>query len=290
MRRRDMPSAPFPPWLGAALVGAVFVTLTLLERRRPLRPRVEPAARHLARNLGVMTLSLATVRLVETPLVLPLARVVETRGIGLVPLLGLPPWAAVPLGVVLLDYTLWVWHVATHRVPFLWRFHQVHHADLDLDASTALRFHAGEMLLSVPWRAAQVAVIGSGVLALTTWQTLVLVSILFHHSNVRLPLAVERRLVRVLATPRLHGIHHSRVRAETDSNWASLFTCWDRLHGTLRLDVPQAAITIGVPTHPTPADVTFPRMLSAPFTEQPPPPGSDVPAKRTPTSGGDLAA
>jgi sterol desaturase/sphingolipid hydroxylase (fatty acid hydroxylase superfamily) len=286
-----MPSAPFPPWLGAALVGAAFVTLTVLERRFPLRPRVEPADRHLARNLGVMTLSFATVRLVETPLVLPLAELVETRGIGLLPRLGLPPWAAVPLGVVLLDYTLWVWHVATHRVAFLWRFHRVHHADLDLDASTALRFHAGEMLLSVPWRAAQVAVLGTGVLALTTWQTVLLVSIFFHHANVRLPLGLERQLVRLVATPRLHGIHHSRVRAERDANWASLFTCWDWLHGTLRVDVPQADIKIGVPALHRPAQVTFPRMLVAPFTEQPAAgPDADVAAARHAPAAGGLAA
>jgi sterol desaturase/sphingolipid hydroxylase (fatty acid hydroxylase superfamily) len=293
-RRRDMPSAPFPAWLGATLVGAAFVVLSVLERRRPLRPRVEPAGRHLARNLGVMTLSFATVRLVETPLVLPLAQLVEARRWGLLQQLALPLWVEVPLGVVLLDYTLWVWHVATHRVPVLWRFHQVHHVDRDLDASTALRFHAGEILLSVPWRAAQVALLGTGVLALTTWQTVLLVSILFHHANLRLPIGLERRLVRLVATPRLHGIHHSDVRDETDANWASLLTIWDRLHGTLRLDVPQDAVRIGVPAHARPGDVALPRLLALPFGSQRPSwetaPGAPAGHRPLPAPGGELAA
>ena len=114
--------------------------------------------------------------------------------------------------MLLMDYTLYVWHVLTHRVPALWRFHAVHHIDLDLDASTAVRFHFGELTLSTPWRVAQVVVIGTSPLALSIWQTGLLMSILFHHSNVELPLAIERRLGRVFVTPRMHGIHHSQVR------------------------------------------------------------------------------
>src|SRR5205823_4105111 len=131
---------------------------------------------------------------------------------------------------------LWVWHVLTHKVPFLWRFHGVHHADRDLDASTALRFHCVEMALSVPWRAAQVVLVGAGPLSLSTWQTLTILAIMFHHSNVALPIALERRLSRVLMTPRLHGIHHSIVRAETDSNWGTILSLPDYLHGTVRRD------------------------------------------------------
>jgi sterol desaturase/sphingolipid hydroxylase (fatty acid hydroxylase superfamily) len=112
--------------------------------------------------------------------------------------------------------------------------------DLDLDASTALRFHFAEMVLSVPWRAAQVLVLGVGPLALSAWQTLALIEILFHHANVELPVEVERWLCRFLVTPRLHGLHHSIVQGETDSNWSSGLTLWDWLHGTLRLNVPQA--------------------------------------------------
>jgi sterol desaturase/sphingolipid hydroxylase (fatty acid hydroxylase superfamily) len=155
-------------------------------------------------------------------------------------------------------------------VPWLWRFHVVHHIDRDLDASTALRFHFAELLVSLPWRAAQVVTIGVSPLAFSAWQTALLVSIMFHHSNLRLPIGVERRLVRFVVTPRMHGIHHSVVRAETDSNWSSGLTFWDRLHGTLRLDVPQDAITIGVPAYRTADDVALPHILRLPFGPQPP--------------------
>jgi sterol desaturase/sphingolipid hydroxylase (fatty acid hydroxylase superfamily) len=110
----------------------------------------------------------------------------------------------------------------------------VHHADLDLDASTALRFHFGELTLSVLFRCAQIVVIGATPLPLSVWQTLLLVSILFHHSNVRLPAGAEAKLSRFVMTPRLHGIHHAASRSETDSNFSSGLTVWDRLHGTLR--------------------------------------------------------
>jgi sterol desaturase/sphingolipid hydroxylase (fatty acid hydroxylase superfamily) len=160
--------------------------------------------------------------------------------------------------------------VLVHRVPWLWRFHKVHHVDLDLDASTALRFHFGEMAISTIWRAAQVRALGVSPLALSVWQTALLLSILFHHSNVELPLALERRLGRFIVTPRMHGIHHSIVREETDSNWSSGLTIWDRLHGTLRLGIPQEEITIGVPSYRDPREVVLPEVLRMPFRKQRP--------------------
>jgi sterol desaturase/sphingolipid hydroxylase (fatty acid hydroxylase superfamily) len=150
-------------------------------------------------------------------------------------------------------------------VEWLYRFHQVHHADLEMDTSTAVRFHFGEFLASVPWRAAQAVLVGASPRALVTWQRLTMLSVLFHHSNVRLPIAVERRLGRVLMTPRLHGIHHSVVRDEQDSNWSSGLSLWDRLHGTYRANVPQDEITVGVPALRRPAQLTLPRSLALPF-------------------------
>ena len=247
MTRRDPLARELPGWLGATLVIGAFATLAWLERRRPLRRRVDDPRRREARNLTMAVASAVAIRLTEKPLTDRLARFVHRRGIGLVKPLGLPAALEVVLAVVLLDYTLFVWHVLTHRVPWLWRFHRVHHADLDLTASTALRFHFAEMMLSVPWRAAQVVLVGASPLSLSVWQTATLLAILFHHSNVRLPQAVERRLCRLVMTPRMHGIHHSIVPEETDSNWSTILSFPDYLHGTKRLDVPQEWVTIGVP-------------------------------------------
>src|SRR3546814_3841546 len=128
------------------VVGA-FGGLLWLEHRRPLRRSVEPKPRRTARNLVVAAISAAMLRIVETPVVKPLAKHVEQRRWGLLQRLDLLEWAAVPLAAVLMDYTLYVWHVLLHRVPLLWRFHVAHHVALDLDASTALRFHFGELAL-----------------------------------------------------------------------------------------------------------------------------------------------
>jgi len=245
---------------------ASFALLWWFERRRPLRPAVEPPPRRQARNLTIAALAAVTVHIAERPLVEPLARRVEQRSWGLLKRASLPHWLEVIAGVVLLDYTLYIWHVLVHRVPALWRFHAVHHVDLDLDASTAIRFHAGELAISVPWRAMQVWIIGVAPRTLTLWQHLLLIEILFHHSNIRLPHRVERALSCLVVTPRLHGIHHSNREAIRDANWSSGLTLWDWLHGTLRNDIPQEEITIGVEGYEDPRDVMLPRVLAMTFT------------------------
>jgi sterol desaturase/sphingolipid hydroxylase (fatty acid hydroxylase superfamily) len=210
-------------------------------------------------------LSAAAIRGPERPVTRRLTALVERRRWGLVKQLGLPRWAEVAAAVGLLDYTLFIWHVLTHRVPFLWRFHEVHHADRDLSTTTALRFHLVEMVLSVPWRAAQVACVGAAPLSLSVWQTTTLVAILFHHANVALPIQLERRLCRLVMTPRMHGIHHSIVRDETDANWSTILSWPDYLHRTVRLDVPQRAVEIGAPTVRGDAVRALPDLIARPF-------------------------
>lgn len=256
--------------VGGVLICGGFAALVLAEHYRPLRRARESELRRNLRNLAVAGMSAATLRVLEKPVVDPLARLVERHRWGLLKRLNLPPWLEVPLAIALMDYTLYVWHYLTHRVPFLWRFHVVHHVDLDLSASTALRFHFVEMALSVPYRAAQVLAIGTSPRALSIWQHFLLLSILFHHSNLRLPAALERRLVPWVVTPRMHGIHHSIVEEETNSNWSSGFTIWDRLHGTLKLNVLQHEIDIGVPAWRGADDLVLPKIVKMPFVEQRP--------------------
>ena len=199
---------------------------------------------------------------------MPIATMGERRGWGLLPRLGLPRWLETVVALAALDYTLYLWHVLVHKTPGLWRFHAVHHVDLDLDASTAVRFHFGELIASVPWRAAQVAIIGVRPRTLTLWQSLTLLSVIFHHSNLRLPPHIERALGWLMVTPRMHGIHHSSEPSEMNANWSSGLSLWDRLHGTLRLDVPQAQILIGVEGFEERSDVAFGRILKQPFQPQ----------------------
>ena len=242
--------------------------MLVAERLAPLRRTVEEKLRRVLRNLGIGGVSLALLTLLQAPALQPVASWIVRTHTGLLQMTHWPRRVELPVGIVLLDYTLWWWHWANHRVPFFWRFHLVHHVDRDLDTTTALRFHFGELLLSIPIRAVQMIVIGVDAQLLWLWQTILFASILFHHANVRLPLRVERVLARLVVTPRMHGIHHSNRIEETNSNWSSLISFWDMLHRTLRLDVPQERVVIGVPAYDDPADVTIGRMLVLPFRRQ----------------------
>ena len=251
----------------AAMVAGALAIL-VAERRRPLRRRTQAEPRRELTNLVLGIAASLAVSLAETPVVEPLARRAAARRRGLVQRLPLPDWARDGLGLVLMDYTFYLWHVLTHKVPALWRLHLVHHVDLDMDASTALRFHALDMVVSAPWRFAQVALIGLSPRGLRVWRAFFFLSILFHHSNTRLPERWERRLARVLTTPRMHGIHHSAAADRTNANWSSGLSWWDHLHGTFRLDAAGAAVGIGVPAYREPAEVALRPVLSLPFRRQ----------------------
>ena len=271
--------------LPAAVPALGMLALFLAERRYPLRrpTQVEPA-RTLG-NIALGALSMAVVGLLETPLTNRLAQRAAWERRGLVQRLKLPAWARDALALLAMDYTIYAWHVATHRIPLLWRFHLVHHVDLDLDASTALRFHAADMALSLPYRMAQVALIGASPRALGLWRGWFFASVLFHHSNLRLPEWLERRLALVVTTPRMHGIHHSAARGETEANWSSGFSFWDRLHGSFRLDVPMDGIRIGVPGYRDASETGIGASLAMPFTaERDAWAAAPTPARRKPAS------
>jgi sterol desaturase/sphingolipid hydroxylase (fatty acid hydroxylase superfamily) len=204
-------------------------------------------------------------QLFEVPIALTIATRAQRNATGLLYAIPAPHWGRILAAVLLLDYTLYLWHRLTHRVPLLWRFHQVHHLDREMDASTGLRFHFGEILLSVAFRAVQVWVIGPEPASYAVWQTFLFLCILFHHANIRLPLTWERHVARILVTPRLHGIHHSTVPEEVNSNWSSGLTIWDWLHGTLRTKVAQDSIVMGVAGFRNDPDQELRNALLLPF-------------------------
>lgn len=250
------------------LLAGGAASIACAERLLPRHARTQREPARILRNLALGVLSMAVVAALEQPVVTRLAQHGAQRRRGLAQRLPLPEWARDAVGVLLMDYTIYVWHVLTHEVPVLWRLHLVHHIDLDLDASTALRFHAVDMLASIPWRAAQVALLGVSPRALRIWQAFFFLSVLFHHSNLRLPAAVERVLSRLLTTPAMHGIHHSAERGETGSNWSSGLSLWDHLHGTFRDDVPQQAIRVGVPAYRDVDETRLGPSLRMPFRRQ----------------------
>jgi sterol desaturase/sphingolipid hydroxylase (fatty acid hydroxylase superfamily) len=251
--------------LGGALLLATLSLLLWAERRRPLRRRTDPAPTRPWRNVAVGAITAVTVSALEHPVTRRLTQRVERRRLGLAPRLPLPRVLQDALAILLMDYTLYVWHVLLHRVPLLWRLHLPHHADLDLDATTALRFHALEFVASIPWRAAQIVLIGTRPGALAAWQELTGAEVMFHHANLRLPLALDRALRRLVMTPRLHGIHHSTLRAQRDTDYSSGLTLWDRLHGTYCEGIPQNEIAIGLPQYRDPRAVTLVPTLLLPL-------------------------
>ena len=250
--------------LAAGAVGALLVA----ERKRPLRRRTRPDLARNIRNAAMGASCALVIALVEEPLTQRIARANAAGGRGIAQ--RVPKSLSLAVGVLAMDYGFYLWHVATHKLPFLWRWHRVHHIDEDMDASTAVRFHALDMLVSLPWRLVQVRLAGVDPAGLFAWRQFFNASILFHHSNLRLPVGWDGRLSLALTTPKMHGIHHSSVKAERDSNWTSGFSFWDRLHGTFRDTPAQDAIDIGVADPRAGADIALARSLTAPFRPIPP--------------------
>jgi sterol desaturase/sphingolipid hydroxylase (fatty acid hydroxylase superfamily) len=265
-----MKGVPLLDHFGGPLFAAVFFALLFLQWKFPLRRQHFSALRRLVRNGLFSAPGFALARISLVPFPLMTARWAAHHDFGLLRLLPMPHWLALIVGVLLMDYAYYWWHVGLHLLPFLWRFHNVHHPDLDMDVSTAMRFHLGEVILSVPFRVAVVAALGIDFWALIVFELMFETLTFFEHSNWRLPIRLERLLHYFLVTPRMHGIHHSIVQRETNSNWGTIFCWWDKLHRTLRRDLPQNAITIGVAAYRDETELTVGKLFLLPFRAQRP--------------------
>jgi sterol desaturase/sphingolipid hydroxylase (fatty acid hydroxylase superfamily) len=158
-------------------------------------------------------------------------------------------WLGLGLDLLLLDFWIYWWHRLNHRWPLLWRFHEVHHLDEFLDASSALRFHAGEVLLSALVRALVIVVASVPLASVVVFETMLAVAVLFHHSNLRLPRAFERVLSLVIVTPSIHWVHHHATWTDTDSNYSTVLSVWDRLFGSRSANRRVVDMAIGVEGH-----------------------------------------
>ena len=225
-------------WIRFGIFAAVLVGVAALERVIPRRRRTEAIGRRSATNLLIAGIDSIVVRLMAL-LALPLAGTAaavfaSTHGIGLLNWLGLPEWINIVVTIVVLDFAIWLQHVATHKFPMLWQFHQVHHADVEIDVTTAIRFHPVEMALSVLWKIVCVLVLGAPVAAVVLFEILLNASAMFSHANIALTPAVDAVLRRLIVTPDMHRVHHSVLRREQDSNYGFNLAVWDRVFGTYR--------------------------------------------------------
>ena len=220
---------------GAALVGLVILLLVegaypFFELFRERRQR----GRHLVRNLVLGAANSVLVAVVFAGLWVGAAAFAEAEGLGVLRLESLPGWAHAVGAVLLLDAWTYAWHRMNHRVPFLWRFHRVHHSDAQMDVTTASRFHTGEIVLSSLLRVPVIVAVGAAAWHLVLYETLMFAVVQFHHANVALPARVEAVANKVIVTPAMHKVHHSRWQPETDSNYSAFLSVWDRLFRSFR--------------------------------------------------------
>jgi sterol desaturase/sphingolipid hydroxylase (fatty acid hydroxylase superfamily) len=232
---------------GFPVLAATVCILFLLEKRFELRKRKFPVLKRLQTNTVMAVIAGIGMRLAIIPLVVRAADYGHSNRFGLFKWRLLPGAVKSIAGLLLLDYGSYRWHRLNHKSNLLWRFHQVHHSDPDLDVSTALRFHIGEVLLSAFYRAAWALLTGVSPKLALAYEVIFELATNFHHTNLRLPQNTDRALAQFIVTPRMHGIHHSVIKDETDSNYSVVLTIWDKLHRSYRLDIPQHLIEIGIP-------------------------------------------
>jgi sterol desaturase/sphingolipid hydroxylase (fatty acid hydroxylase superfamily) len=192
----------------------------------------------------------------------------EKNGFGLLHgIEGSGGWHAL-LAVLILDFWTYWWHWLNHRVPFFWRFHRTHHSDSRMDVTTANRFHTGEIFFSSLIRIGLIPLIGIHLWELAVYEILFFAVVQFHHANVSLPAAVDRVLRLLFPTPAMHKVHHSRLISETNSNYSSLFSIWDRLFGTLRTRSDLSEIQFGLAGYDAPELQSLKGLLRTPFRKE----------------------
>jgi sterol desaturase/sphingolipid hydroxylase (fatty acid hydroxylase superfamily) len=218
----------------AAVGSVVLLLLWLLETWFPFFVHRPERLRHALRNLVMGGLNLTVIGLGFSAATTGAAAWAEKEQFGLLNRWSGPLWAELPVALLLFDAWMYLWHRANHAVPFLWRFHRMHHSDAAVDTTTALRFHVGEIAISSALRLAVIPLLGLHLWEVILYETMLLPVIAFHHSNVALPAAWDRWLRTVIVSPNMHRVHHSDWQPETDSNFASIFSWWDRLGRTFR--------------------------------------------------------
>ncbi len=247
---------------------AWVILLFALEHLKPLRTQKAPAYIRYFSNVALTSIAGITGALIVRPVALSTLVFCERNSIGLLNIIDIPVYIKVPLGFMLLDLSFYYWHRLNHKVPLLWRFHNIHHLDPDMDVTTSFRFHFVEILYSSVFRIIQVAAIGVSPYIYMAYELFFSMATAFHHSNTKLPVLFEKTINFLFVTPRMHGIHHSVQKAEANSNYSVIFSVWDRLNRTLKLNVPQDEIDIGIKGYSDLKDNSIINLIIMPFAKQ----------------------
>ena len=254
------------PIIRTSIFLAILLAMALWEVAAPRRRREIPRLLRWTNNLGVVVIDTLLVRLTFPVVAVGLALLAEERGWGLFNVFDVPAWIAVIVAILALDLAIYLQHVMFHAVPALWRLHRMHHADLEFDVTTGLRFHPVEILLSMGIKLAVVAALGPPAMAVLIFEVLLNGTAMFNHSNIRIPLAIDRVLRWFVVTPDMHRVHHSIHPSETNSNFGFNVPWWDRLLGTYKAQPRDGheAMTIGIEQFRTRRDLWLDRMLIQP--------------------------
>jgi len=252
------------PWM----LWAPFLTLgvlLVLEHAIPIRRPTHPKLLRISTNLTIAGCNALVMNVLFTGVLLTWAERAYGSSPGLLGMANLGLAGTTVASVILLDFIAYGLHRAYHRLPFLWRFHRAHHSDLDIDATTAVRFHVGEALMTSTIKAISIPVVGISWIGFVAYEVAFQIVAVLSHSSVRFPESLDRSLRVILVTPRMHWTHHSRHPNDHHTNFASVFSGWDRLLGTFRLDVEREQIEAGLDAYPSLEQTTVLRVWTIPF-------------------------
>ncbi len=255
-----------------SIFAGLFVVLALLEYFVPRRELKPVKAKRWFTNWTIVLIDSLLVRLLFKTAAVGGALWAADNGIGLFNLVSAPYWLEFAISFAVLDFAVWLSHVASHKIPIFWRIHRMHHSDVDIDVSTAIRFHPIEIILSMIWKYAMVIALGAPAAAVLVFEIVLNGGAMFNHSNMKLPLWLDRVLRWVIVTPDMHRVHHSADRAETDSNYGFNLSFWDRIFRTY-IDQPEKGhddMTIGIDEWQDERPTGLGWSLSVPFIEQRP--------------------
>lgn len=243
----------------------IAVILFLAETIVPFRTPVEKRWCHIARNLSLTVINAVLLAVLYAAILGSVAFYATTNKIGLLHFSSLPPALEWIILFLLFDITLYLWHRSNHTFSFLWCFHRVHHTDRDLDFSSGIRFHFGELFLSILVKAAFILLTGASFSHILIFDLFVTIFALFNHSNIHFTGSLEKMIRSVIVTPDMHRVHHSQIQKETDSNYCTILSVWDRLFGSFRIQEKQSKIAIGLAQYTTAEKTKFLRLLIIPF-------------------------
>jgi len=256
-------------WIRIGAFALIFAAMAAWEVAAPRRKLGVGRKPRWASNLGILLVDVLTVRVLVPTAAVGAALFAAGRGWGLLHLAGLRLSVAAIIGFLVLDLVIYAQHVVFHKVPLLWRLHRMHHADLDIDVTTGVRFHPFEILISMLIKIATVLAFGIPVVAVLLFEVVLNATSMFNHANVRMPAALDRVLRWLVVTPDMHRVHHSVLRRETDSNFGFNLPWWDRLFRTYRA-LPEAGherMTIGLPIFRDRRELRIDRLLTQPFRD-----------------------